>query len=57
MLLGQCSNIFKIMPIIMLVFVNYAHVSKKKKNRNCASTFCFKFGRKTSITMQKRTKS
>ena len=28
MLLGQCSNIFKIMPIILLVFVNYAHVSK-----------------------------
>ena len=31
MLLGECSNIFKFMPIIMLVFVNYAYVSKTNK--------------------------
>ena len=28
----------------------------QKKNGNCASTFCLKFGRETSITMQKTTK-
>ena len=44
------------MPIILLVFVNYARFSKKKKNqkkkkkeRNYASTLYFKFGKNTSI--------
>ena len=50
----QCSYISKIMPIIMLVFVNYAHFSKIC--RNYASTFYFKFGKNTSIAMQKSTK-
>ena len=34
MLLGRSSNIFKIMPIILLVFVNYAHVSKTTTTTN-----------------------
>ena len=43
------------MPIILLVFVNYARFSKNKKNqkkkkeRNYASTLYFKFGKNTSI--------
>ena len=42
------------MPIILLVFVNYARFSKKKKNdkkktRNYASTLYFKFGKNTLI--------
>ena len=46
----QRPYISKIMPIIRLVFVNYAHVSKK--GRNYASPFYFKFGENISITMQ-----
>ena len=45
----------KIMTIIMLVFVNSAYFSKIC--RNYASTFYFKFGEKTSITMQQTSKS
>ena len=48
----QCSYISKIMQIIMLVLVNYAHFSRKC--RNYASSFYFKFGKDTSITMQKK---
>lgn len=36
-----------------VVFDNYAHFSKIR--RNYASTFSFKFGQNTSITMQQRT--
>ena len=42
------------MAIIRLVFVNYAHVSKK--GRNYASPFYFKFGKNISITMQQTSK-
>ena len=35
----------------MLVFVNYAHFIKKKCG-NYASTFYFKFGKNTLITVQ-----
>ena len=38
----------------MLVFVNYAHFIKKI--RNYASTFYFKFGKHTSITMSRTSK-
>ena len=48
----QCSYISKIMQIIMLVLVNYAHFGRKC--RNYASSFYFKFGKDTSITMQKK---
>ena len=42
------------MSIIMRLFVNYAHL--RKKYRNYASTFYFKFGKNTSITMQQTSK-
>ena len=45
----HCLSISKIVPIIMSVFVNHAHCSQIC--RNYASTFYFKFGNDTSITM------
>lgn len=48
----QCWYISKIMQIIMLVLVNYAHFSRKC--RNYASFFYFKFGKGTSMTIQKK---
>ena len=39
----------------MLVSVNYSHFNKKKC-RNNTSTFYFKFGKNTSITLQQTTK-
>ena len=50
MLLATCSYISKIMPIIILVFVNYDHFSQKMQK---LCFFFFKFGKNTSITMQK----
>ena len=43
-------HISKIMTIIMLVLVNYAHFSRKC--RNYASFFYFKFNKGTSMTIQ-----
>ena len=45
----------KIMTIIILAFVNSAYFSKTCKNYT--STFYFKFGENTSITMQQTSKS
>ena len=39
----------------MLVFVNYAHFSKTC--RNYASTFYLQFGKNTSISVEKKTKT
>ena len=52
MLIATCSYISKIMPIIILVFVNYDHFSRKC--RNYALSFYFKFDKNTSITMEKK---
>ena len=52
MLLVTCSYISKIRPIIILVFVNHDHFSRKC--RNYALSFYFKFDKNTSITMEKK---
>ena len=52
MLLATCSYISKIMPIIILVFENHDHFSRKC--RNYAFSFYFKFAKNTSVTMEKK---
>ena len=47
------ARIFNL-PIIILVFVNYAQF--RKTCRNYSSTFYFKFGENTSITVQQTIK-
>ena len=50
----QCSYISKIMPIIMQVFVNHAHFSKKMQK--LCIYFYSKFVKNTSITTQQTNK-
>ena len=51
---GVMGTLSSSMLMIMLVFVNYARFSKKCRNHT--STFYFKFGKNTSITMQQTSK-